>query len=42
MQGLRKYMRVDRELVWNALAARLPEVADYVRSILTDEPLPPS
>ena len=42
MQGLRRYMRVDRELVWNALAARLPEVGNYVRSVLTDEPPPPS
>ena len=42
MRGLRKYMRVDRELVWNALAARLPDVRSYVRDILTDEPPPSS
>lgn len=35
-------MRVDRELVRNALAARLPDVRSYVRDILTDEPPPSS
>ena len=47
MKGMRnivahEHLRVDRELVWNALAARLPDVASYVRDIFTDEPPPSS
>ena len=33
-----EYARIDYEIVWNALALRVPEIAAFVRSVLAAPP----